>query len=206
MSPKFRHEYSVFWKSMLTLDHAAVAATCAEWGIKAPELFASSTLMRPYEGGDDSFRRGMLEDMEKGTTASERHYAMQARMKQGIRDILADEERWPKEFIFLGRNLRIVQANNQRMGSPVNRVKRMGRWASASLYEDRALPWRERLTSAWRHVVFSAVLAVSDVVFYFYRARQWFGASGGLEDEIEAHMKDMAKEYGVELQHEVFEG
>ncbi|CAK7264828.1 hypothetical protein SEPCBS57363_001278 [Sporothrix epigloea] len=206
MSPKFRHQYSVFWKSMLTLDHATVAATCAEWGIQAPELFASSTMLRPYEGGNDSFRRGMLQDMESGKTPSERHYAMQARMKQGMRDIMADEERWPKEFVFLGRNMRIVQANNQRLGSPVNRVKRMGRWASASLYEDRALPWRERLTSAWRHVVFSTVMTLSDVVFYFYRVRQWFGARRGLEDEIESHMKDIAKEYGVELQHEVFDG
>ncbi len=206
MSPTFRHQYSVFWKAMLTLDHATVAATCAEWGIQAPELFASSTMMRPYEGGNDSMRRGMLEDIESGKTAAERHFAMQTRMKQGIRDILADEERWPKEFIFLGRNLRIVQANNQRMGSPVNRVKRMGRWASASLYEDRALPWRERLASAWQHLVFSGVLALSDVVFYFYRVRQWFGGDRGMEDRLEAHMKDMAKEYGMELQHEVFDG
>lgn len=206
MSPQFRHQYSVFWKAMLTLDHKTVAATCAEWGIQAPELFASSTMLRPYEGGDNKFRRDVMEDLDSGKTASERHYAMQARMKQGIRDIMADEEKWPKEFVFLGRNLRIVQANNQRMGSPVNRVKRMGRWASASLYEDRAQPWRERLTNMWRHVVFSTVMAVSDAVFYFYRIRQMFGGRRGLEDEIEAHMKGMAKEYGVELQHEVFDG
>ncbi|KJR82680.1 aarF domain-containing kinase [Sporothrix schenckii 1099-18] len=206
MSPMFRHQYSVFWKAMLTLDHATVAATCAEWGIQAPELFASSTMLRPYEGGDDTFRRGIAEDMAGGKTASERHYAMQARMKQGMRDIMADEEKWPKEFIFLGRNLRIVQANNQRMGSPVNRVKRIGRWASASLYEDRAQPWRERLANMWRHVVFSTVLAVTDAVFYFYRVRQFLGGRRGLEDQIEAQMKGMAKEYGVELQHEVFDG
>ncbi|KIH94646.1 aarF domain-containing kinase [Sporothrix brasiliensis 5110] len=206
MSPTFRHQYSVFWKAMLTLDHATVAATCAEWGIQAPELFASSTMLRPYEGGDDTFRRGIAEDLAGGKTASERHYAMQARMKQGMRDIMADEEKWPKEFIFLGRNLRIVQANNQRMGSPVNRVKRIGRWASASLYEDRAQPWRERLANMWRHVVFSTVLAVTDAVFYFYRVRQFLGGRRGLEDQIEAQMKGMAKEYGVELQHEVFDG
>lgn len=205
MSPKFRHEYSVFWKSMLTMDHAAVVAMCREWGIRAPELFASSTMMRPYEGGDDVIRRDMLADLE-GKTAAERHYAMQARMKQGIRDILADEERWPKELIFLGRNMRIVQANNQRLGSPVNRVKRMGWWASASLYEDPNLPWRQRMANAWQHVVFSAVLVVSDVFFYFFRVRQWLGVGGGMEDEVEARMKVVAKDYGVELQHDVFEG
>lgn len=205
MSPTFRRQYSAFWKSMLVMDHAAMVETCREWGIRAPELFASSTLMRPYEGGGDKMRRDLLDDLE-GKTPAERHYAMQARMKQGIRDILADEERWPKELIFLGRNMRIVQANNQRLGSPVNRVKRMGLWASASLYEDRDRPWRQRLANAWRHVLFSAVLALSDVLFYFFRLRQWLGVGGGLEDEVEARMKDVAKEYGVELQHGVFEG
>ncbi|OAA62435.1 ABC1 domain containing protein [Niveomyces insectorum RCEF 264] len=207
MSPQFRQQYSRFWTSMLTFDHAAVAAICAEWGIQAPEMFASSTLLRPYEGDGGTFRREMLAELDRaGSTATERHYAMQARMKQGVRDILADEERWPKEFLFLGRSMRIVQANNQRLGSPVNRVKRMGLWASASLYEDRSRPWPERLAGAWRHVVFRAVLAVSDVFFYFYRARQWLGWQGGLEDAVEAQMKGMAKEYGVELQHDVFEG
>ncbi|EFX01901.1 ABC1 domain containing protein [Grosmannia clavigera kw1407] len=205
LSPHFRHQYSAFWKSMLVQDHAAMVEICRDWGIRAPELFASSTLMRPYEGGDDKTRRDMLADLD-GKTPAERHYAMQARIKQGIRDILADEERWPKELIFLGRNMRIVQANNQRLGSPVNRVKRMGRWASASLYEDRDLPWPQRLASAWHHVLFGAVLSLSDVLFYFFRLRQWLGLGGGLEDEVEARMKNVAKEYGVELQHDVFEG
>ncbi|TPX14447.1 uncharacterized protein E0L32_005411 [Thyridium curvatum] len=206
MSDKFRREYGQFWKALMTFDNATIARICGEeWGIRAADMFASATLMRPYEGGDGDFRRMMTADLE-GMTPSERHYEMQRRMKQGIREILADEDKWPKELVFIGRNMRIVQGNNQYMGSPVNRVKRMGEWASASLYADPSRPWRERLANAWRHALFKAVLAASDVLFYFFRARQLLGFGGGMEDAMEARMKDMAADWGMELQHDVFEG
>ncbi|KAH8907437.1 ABC1-domain-containing protein [Coniochaeta sp. PMI_546] len=209
MRPKFRKEYGEFWKAMMTFDNKTLTRITEEWGIKAADMFASATLMRPYEGGDQSFRREVLGVGGDGTdkmTASERHFMMQQRMKQGIRDILAEEENFPKELIFIGRNMRIVQGNNQFLGSPVNRVKMMGNWASRSLFEARDLPLGDRLRNAWRHLLFKTVLAGTDVLFYFYKVRQWLGRGGGMEDEVEARMKDMAKEFGVELQHDVFEG
>lgn len=205
MTPKFRHQYATFWKALMTFDNNTIRQVTGEWGIRAADIFASATLMRPYEGGDQSFRKGLLEGEGK-MTAAERSFEMQRRAKQGIRDILADEERWPKELVFIGRNMRIVQGNNQYMGSPVNRVKMMGEWASRSLYEDPGLAWRERLRNRWRHVLFRGVLLLSDVFFWFFRLRQWLGLGGGMEDEIEASMKGMAQEMGVELQHGVFEG
>jgi aarF domain-containing kinase len=207
MSPKFRRQYGEFWKAMMTFDNKTLTRVTKEWGIKAADLFASATLMRPYEGGDHQFRREVLGVGDgKEMTASERHFLMQQRMKQGIRDILADEDGFPKELIFIGRNMRIVQGNNQFLGSPVNRVKMMGNWASRSLFEARDLPWQDRLQNAWRHLLFKTVLVGTDVLFYFFKVRQWLGKGGGMEDEVEARMKDMAKEYGVELQHDVFEG
>lgn len=205
MSPKFRHQYALFWKSLLTFDNKTIADITKEWGIKAPDLFASATLMRPYEGGDQSTRGHIMKEL-KGKTPSERHYEAQQRMKQGIREILSDEEKWPQELIFIGRNMRIVQGNNQFMGSPVNRVKMMGNWASRSLFQDPNLPWRERMANAWRHLLFKTVLFATDVAFYTFKVRQWLGWGGGMEDEVEARMKSMAKDFGVELQHEVFEG
>jgi aarF domain-containing kinase len=207
MSPKFRREYGELWKAMMTFDNETLLRVTKEWGIKAADLFASATLLRPYEGGDHEFRTEVLGvGDEREMTASERHYMMQQRMKQGIRDILADEEGFPKELIFIGRNMRIVQGNNQFLGSPVNRVKMMGNWASRSLFEARDLPWQDRFRNAWRHLLFKTVLVGTDVLFYFFKIRQWLGKGGGMEDEVEARMKDMAKEYGVELQHDVFEG
>ncbi|KAJ9145269.1 ABC1-domain-containing protein [Coniochaeta hoffmannii] len=207
MNPKFRREYGEFWKAMMTFDNDTLQRITREWGIKATDLFASATLMRPYEGGDGEFRRDVLGvGDDRKMSASERQFLMQQRMKQGVREILAEEENFPKELIFIGRNMRIVQGNNQFLGSPVNRVKMMGNWASRSLFEARDLPLRDRLRNAWQHLIFKTVLIGTDVLFYFYKVRQWLGRGGGMEDEVEAHMRGMAKEFGVELQHDLFEG
>ncbi|KAL8296834.1 hypothetical protein RB597_006108 [Gaeumannomyces tritici] len=208
MSETFRRQYGEFWRALMSFDNAAISRICGEWGIGGADMFASATLMRPYEGGDGTYRRQLLlgEGMEH-MTERERRVETQRRMKQAMRDMLTDEERWPMELIFIGRNMRIVQGNNQLMGSPVNRIKAMGRWASRSLVEDRAAPWRARLVAAWRHyVVLQSFLLASDVLFYFFRIRQLLGLGGGMEDEVEARMRQMAGEYGVELQHNVFEG
>ncbi|KAJ2903728.1 putative ABC1 family protein [Zalerion maritima] len=204
MKPKFRREYSLFWKSLMTFDNERIKSITREWGIGAADLFASATLMRPYEGGQGSedFIKGSMEKR----TASERTYEMQKRMKQGIKDFLAEEENFPKELVFIGRNMRIVQANNQFMGSPVNRIKRMGNWASRSLFEDIERPWRQRLDMACRHLLFKSVMFLSDIMFYFFRIRQILGLGGGMEDELENQMKEMAKDFGIDLQNEVFEG
>ncbi|KAH8661868.1 ABC1 family-domain-containing protein [Xylariales sp. PMI_506] len=205
MTPKFKHQYSLFWKSLMTFDNSTIAQITEEWGIRAPDLFASATLMRPYDGGDGSTKEEILREMQ-GKTPAERHFEAQQRMKQGIRDVLADEDKWPKELIFIGRNMRIVQGNNQFLGSPVNRIKMMGDWASRSLYQDPNLPWTERINFMWRHILFKTVLFATDVAFYTFKIRQWLGWGGGMEDEVEARMREMAKDFGVELQHEVFEG
>ncbi|OLN96457.1 ABC1 family protein C10F6.14c [Colletotrichum chlorophyti] len=205
LTPEFRRQYGEFWKALMTFDNKTIARVTDQWGIKAADLFASATLLRPYEGGDERTRNGLMKELE-GKTPAERHYEMQQRMKQGIREMLADEDKWPKELIFIGRNMRIVQGNNQYLGSPVNRVKMMGEWASRSLFEDPNLPWARRAGNAWRHLVFKGVLALTDVAFYFFKVRQWLGFGGGMEDEMEKRMKDIAQDFGVELQHEVFDG
>ncbi|RYP82528.1 hypothetical protein DL769_001634 [Monosporascus sp. CRB-8-3] len=205
MSPKFRHQYSLFWKSLMTFDNDMIAKIAKEWGIRAPDVFASATLMRPYEGGDGSTRRELLKELE-GKSAAERHFESQKRIKEGLREVLADEDKWPKELIFIGRNMRIVQANNQFMGSPVNRIKMMGNWASRSLYQDPNLPWRERAVNAWRHLIFRFVLLATDVAFYTFKVRQLLGYGGGMDEELENRMRDMAKDMGIELQHNIFEG
>ncbi|KAF5665661.1 atypical abc1 abc1-b kinase [Fusarium heterosporum] len=205
MSPKFRHEYGTFWKALMTFDNKTITKVTDAWGIKAADLFASATLLRPYEGGDKRTRNGIMKNLE-GSTPAERHYAMQQRMKQGIREMLADEDKWPQELIFIGRNMRIVQGNNQYLGSPVNRVKMMGEWASRSLFEDPQLPLSQRLQNRWRHVIFKTVMTASDVAFYVFKLRQWLGLGGGMEDEMEKRMKEVAQDFGVELQHDVFDG
>ncbi|KUJ14369.1 ABC transporter [Mollisia scopiformis] len=206
MSPKFRHQYCQFWKAIMTFDNETLSEITSAWGVKAPDLFASATLMRPYEGGDGS-TRGRVTGKLEGKTAAERHFEVQQRMRQGIREILSEEENFPRELLFIGRNMRIVQGNNQFLGSPVNRIKMTGYWASRSLVDSKDLSFSERLVNAWRHMLFRFVLFSTDVVFYGSKVRQWFGFGGGMEDDLERQMRFIAKDqFGVELQHSVFEG
>lgn len=205
LKPAFRHQYCLFWKSLMTFDNKTLGKIVQSWGIKNVDIFASATLMRPYTGGDNSTSAEIMKGLS-GREEAERAFEMQKKMRRGIRDILGDETKWPQELIFIGRNLRIVQGNNQFLGSPVNRIKITGNWASRSLIDSPDLPLREKARNLGRHLLFKLVLFSSDFVFYVSKIRQFFGVGAGMEDDVESQMKRIAKDFGVELNHAVFEG
>lgn len=205
LRPEFRHQYSLFWKSLMTFDNKTIGKVIQSWGIKDADMFASATLMRPYTGGDhrisDEIKKGL-----SGKDQAEKAYEMQQKMRKGIKEILAHEELFPQELLFIGRNLRIVQGNNQFLGSPVNRIKITGNWASRSLVDSPDLTYSEKARNLYRHILFKFVMLSSDFVFYTSKVRQFFGLGGGMEDDLEAHMAKIAQDFGVELNHSVFEG
>lgn len=205
MEPAFRHDYALFWKSLLTFDNKTIGKIVKGWGINSPDIFASATLLRPYQGGDRTVETQIRGGLQ-GKDEAERAFEMQQKMRKGIREILGDEKKWPRELIFLGRNLRIVQGNNQFLGSPVNRIKITGMWASRALVESPDLSVMEKARNWTRHVAFRVVLLGSDCYFWFSKIRQVLGLGGGMEDDIEAQMRTMAKGFGVELNHKVFDG
>ncbi|KAF2643502.1 ABC1-domain-containing protein [Massarina eburnea CBS 473.64] len=205
MDPEFRHQYALFWKSLLAFDNQTIQNVVSQWGINKPDIFASATLMRPYKGGDNS-TLNELRKGAKGRDQQERAFEMQAKARDGIKQMLGDEDKWPRELIFIGRNLRIVQGNNQFLGSPVNRIKITGLWASRALTESKDLSRQERWSNWVKHLRFRMVLLLSDAVFFYSRAKQVFGLGRGMEDDIEQQMKVMAKDFGLELNHGVFEG
>jgi aarF domain-containing kinase len=206
LEPTFRHQYSLFWTSLMTFDNQTLGEIAKSWGIKNADIFASATLMRPYKGGDLSTSNQVMGDLN-GTDNADRAYEVQQRMRAGIRDVLGDEKKWPRELIFLGRNLRIVQGNNQFLGSPVNRIKITGNWASRSLVDSPDLPFGSKVRNFGRHLLFKFVIFGSDVVFYAAKVRQYFGVGGGMEDEMESRLRGIAKDtFGVELNHGVFDG
>ncbi|KAK5733565.1 hypothetical protein LTR17_009553 [Elasticomyces elasticus] len=211
MDDKFRHEYALFWRSLMTFDNATIKKITEEWGINAPDIFASATLMRPYQGGDGK-TLAEINAMSK-LERKQRQFEMQQKMRSGVREILANQDKFPQELIFIGRNLRIVQGNNQFLGSPVNRVKITGTWASRALVDDAfkargggGVGFTEQWAEYGRHVLFRGVLLGTDFVFWYAKVRQWLGWGKGMDDELEANMRKMAEGMGVELQHGVFEG
>ncbi len=205
MKTSFRHQYALFWKSLLAFDNDTIQEIVSSWGIRHADIFASATLMRPYQGGDQSVIKELKKE-SKGKDQAERAFEMQAKGRDAIKLILGDDTKWPRELIFIGRNLRIVQGNNQFLGSPVNRIKITGMWASRALTESKDLSVGERWTNWVKHLRFRCVLALSDVVFLWSKVRQWVGVGRGMEDDIEQRMKVMAKDFGVDLNHGVFEG
>lgn len=54
--------------------------------------------------------------------------------------------------------------------------------------------------------MFKMVLWATDVVFYVSKVRQFLGVGKGMDDDLEAQMKRIAKDYGVDMQHGVFDG
>jgi aarF domain-containing kinase len=204
MNPDFRHQYALFWKSLLAFDNKTISEIVTSWGVGNPDIFASATLMRPYQGGD----KRVLEELKKDNKGQwrEKAFQMQEKAQKGMKQVLGDGSKWPQELIFIGRNLRIVQGNNQFLGSPVNRIKITGLWASRALTESSDLSRSERWQNWVKHLRFRSVLLLSDAFFFWSKFKQVLGFGRGMEEEIEERMKDMAKEFGVELNHGVFEG
>ena len=56
------------------------------------------------------------------------------------------------------------------------------------------------------HILFKTVLFTTDLYFYYAKIKQFFGRGKGMDDDIEEQMRRMASDYGVEMQHGVFEG
>lgn len=191
MPDKFRKQYALFWRSLMTFDNKTITKLTKDWGINAPDVFASATLMRPYQGGDRKVMKELhaLSKQEQ----RERQFEMQQKMRKGIREILGSQEHFPQELIFIGRNMRIVQGNNQFLGSPVNRLKIMGSWASRALADDPSASFSERAAEYGRHALFRVAILSTDLVFYWSKIRQLLGRGKGMDDDLEESMKKMAE-------------
>ena len=98
------------------------------------------------------------------------------------------------------------------LGSPVNRIKITGYWASASLIASQNLTLTERAKETWHYLVFRAVMLSTDFMFWTSKVRQWvwrmLGRSSiGFEDELERTMRGIAKStFGVDVAPGAFEG
>ena len=194
----FRHQYCLLWKSLFTFDNDQIAEIARGWGIHSPDLFASATLMRPYGGGSTELREAL---------SHEDSYKAQLLIKQKLKDFLKETEKLPLALLFIGRNMRIVQGNNQRLGSPVNRVKITASWASRCLSAEAHLTFVQRLAAWFAHLKFLGTCVLLDITFYTTRLQQVvFRRKDGFEDLIEKSMEKQMKEMGISPNYSVFEG
>ena len=105
-----------------------------------------------------------------------------------------------------------MQNNNQMLGSPVNRIRITGTWASRSLAWNPSQPFAQRLREYANYIGFRLVMFTIDCAFWASKLRQWVHmklgqSSEGFEDELERSMRGYAKNtFGVEIADDVFQG
>ncbi|PKK75131.1 ABC1-domain-containing protein [Rhizophagus irregularis] len=232
----FRHQYSLFWKSLFLMDTETINEICQEWGINDPEMFASATLMKPYNP------KTALHIATNQKFSLKDAYEMQMALKERIKKFLSNTELIPRELIFVGRNMNIVRSLNRELGSPVNRINIMGNWAVKGLGSDwtnwggNAKTFNEKqqqllgkegslmgffsqlsfvLQSRFNYWLFRGTLLFISIGFYLTKVREsieiWIngrdGNSRGFEDVLDDRMKQTIEEkFGVVLDQKVFEG
>ena len=189
----FRLQYCQLWKAILTWDNKSLNKIATEWGIQFPDILASVTLLSPYRGAPPP-------DLDSFKDADDAFKAQLA-IRDRLRNFLSDTEKIPLELVFLGRNMRIVQATNQLLGSPVNRPALMANWVSRGLIVRENLTWKEKLVGMFDHFKFKFTLGIMELAFWFNRIRQVvFGSQIGWEDLVQRQLKSVAKaNFGIEL-------
>ncbi|PWZ03230.1 ABC1-domain-containing protein [Testicularia cyperi] len=136
LSEDFRRKYAQLWKAIFTIDLKTLDDITRGWGMGegSSELFASATLLRPW-----SKPKSKAEETE-GEHARKSDLELQREMKDKLKNFLVHVELLPKELIFVGRSMRIIQANNQVLGSPVNRLNILAKHAAAALIANTRTP------------------------------------------------------------------
>ncbi|ORY29120.1 putative mitochondrion protein [Naematelia encephala] len=209
---QFREEYCNLWRSLFVLDVPQIERIALKWGIALDaNMFASAILLRPFQV--DKYKRKQKNKNDPEPEKSQ--YEQQVELKQRLKTILENEQLIPRELIFLARCQRMMQANNQMLGSPSSRVNLTAKWAAkgyaSSITSPRTIHrvgmsrWlRDRLDN----FIFNVTLAVIDVAFLFTRLKQWLvPARQGWEDKLQKQFESMAKEeFGIEIDDRAFLG
>lgn len=137
LSEDFRRKYAQLWKAIFTLDLKTLDEITVGWGMGegSSELFASATLLRPWNKP-----KSKDEQNKQGAHARKTDLELQREMKEKLKSFLVHTELLPKELLFVGRSMRIIQANNQVLGSPVNRLNILAKHAAAALIANTETP------------------------------------------------------------------
>jgi aarF domain-containing kinase len=166
-------------------------------GVNDSNMFASVTLQKPY-------MPSKAPHLSNNKVSFQDAYELQMSMKSRIKNFLANQQLFPRELIFISRNMNIVRANNKSMGSPVNRINVMARWAVRGMdRKDEAKGVRGYLRSTWRVILFESTLFAMTVSFYLVKFRDvankliWGTANqGGFEGMLDERMKEQVRAFG----------
>ena len=102
LSPGFRRQYAELWKGLLAMDLGTLQRVATQWGIGAPDLFASSVLLKPI----NLIKNGGKSKADSNASPQLSQYEASVQLKEKLRNFLVDTDKMPKELIFVGRNMR----------------------------------------------------------------------------------------------------
>lgn len=236
---EFRQQYCLLWRSLFVGDTEKIENVVEKWGIakQNADMFSSMTLLRPHR----LRQKKKEEPSNEGVNKAKSSYEAQVGLKDRLRSMLESEELIPRvrhsiyrstavvidlplhsqELIFITRTMRMMQANNQALGSPSNRINSMAHYAAAGLEMSiptssntiQAIGLRAFAVEKARLILFRAVLFAIDIGFALTQARQWLLATvfgrkvDGFEDLLQKQVVDMAHdEFGIDLDESAFAG
>lgn len=214
-SERFRLQYCKLWEALFLLDMNTMNAICKEWGIQDANMFASITLQKP-------FNPGKAVHLGKANVDMKDVYELQVSLKEHIKHFLKDQSLFPRELIFISRNMNIVRANNKSLGSPVNRINVMARWALYGLAKSKqdvdytTIPIRKRVEdyarTTWNLCLFETTLFAMTMSFWLVRIRDsisrvFFGTDGqGFEAVLDQKLKDqLQQQFGITIDESIFD-
>ncbi|KAI9495197.1 ABC1 family-domain-containing protein [Zychaea mexicana] len=216
-SEKFRLEYCKLWEALFMLDMDTMNRICKSWGIEDSNMFASITLQKP-------FSPNKAVHLGKANVNMQDIYELQVSLKDRIKNFLKDQALFPRELIFVSRNMNIVRANNKALGSPVNRINVMARWALRGLAEQRNVSlddnqsittgqkFRSYLYSTWRLWLFDCTLMVMSVSFWLVKLRDktnrllYGSTSQGFEEVLDQKLKEqLQQQFGIVIDESLFD-
>ncbi|KAJ4857171.1 ABC1 family domain-containing protein [Trichoderma breve] len=171
LSDKLRRQYARFWKSLLTGDQKGLEEVSAAWGMKTADAWADTFMSRE----------------KKPEPIDETPEEKSQRAISEASAFFGEEGLYPRELIFLERNLALVQGSNRFYDSPVNRLGMIGRSAMLNLRDDSEVTFAQAMSSRW-------AMFVLDAVFYFSRWKQYMGWGKGFENELKEAEERMAQE------------
>ncbi|KNF03178.1 Atypical/ABC1 protein kinase [Puccinia striiformis f. sp. tritici PST-78] len=197
---QFRRDYCLF-----VLDTDSIERIAQGWGIVNSDLFASATSLWPFKARAPSGQDGPL----RGTSNSGYEILMLI-----------------NELIFIVRCMRMMQGNNQVLGSPTNQINILAlKWSRR--WNDDQCPtaiitsiggrWVEGIVKLWK---FRTILILVDIGFFFTQVKHsiddhqlYMSDSGGslnqegFEDILQRQLENLAKEeFGVALDDSAFMG
>ncbi|RFU77505.1 abc1 domain-containing [Trichoderma arundinaceum] len=171
LSDDLRRQYARFWKSLLTGDKKGLDEVSTAWGMKTSDAWADTFMSRE----------------KKPDPIDETPEERSERLIGEASAFFGEDGLYPRELMFLERNLALVQGSNRFYDSPVNRLGMIGRSAMLNLRDDSEVTFSQALGSRW-------AMFVLDAVFYISRWRQYMGWGKGFEADLKEAEERMAQD------------